>query len=142
MKALDGCSSVQYAVIQGCTEGRPERFAIGYCNEASLRDLIAAPSIIVLGFASRAKAMARIESCFAVVPAPRWELRTTIIDETDKCQNRFHSVKRQLRDRFRHAEIRKAAERFLQRAVADAIRIFYSRNAVSAGIRILLGASF
>jgi hypothetical protein len=142
MKALDDCSSVQYAVIQGCTEGRPERFAIRYCNEASLRDLIVAPSIIALGFPSRAKAMASIESPFAVVSAPRREFRTTIIDETDKCQNRFHSVKRQLRDRFRLALTWNAAERSLQRAFADAILIFYSRNAVSAGIRTLLGASF
>jgi hypothetical protein len=142
MKALDDCSSVQYAVIQGCTEGRPERFAIGYCNEASLRDLIVAPSIIALGFPSRAKAMASIESRFAVVSAPRRDLRTTVSDETDKCQNKCDSVKRQLKDWFCFADTRKVAERFLQRAIADAIRIFYSRNAVSAGIRTLLGASF
>jgi hypothetical protein len=142
MKALDDCSSVKYAVIQGRTEGRPERFAIGYCNEASLRDLIVAPSIIALGFPSRANAMASIEPCFAVMSAPRRQLRTTVSDETGKCQNRCDSVKRQLKDWFRFADTRKAAERFLQRAIADAIRIFYSRNPLSAGIRTLLGASF
>lgn len=142
MKVLGDYSGLQYAVIQACTEGRPERFAIGYCNEESLRDLIVAPSIIALGFSSRAKAMASIESRFAVVSAPRRELRTTVSDETDKCQNSCDSVKRQLKDWFRFADTRKVAGRFLQRAVADAIRIFYSRNAVSAGIRTLLGASF
>jgi hypothetical protein len=86
--------------------------------------------------------MASIEPRFVGVSAPRRELRTTMIDETDKCQNRFHSVKLQLKDRFSLAETWKAAERFLQHAVADAIRIFYARNAVSAGIRTLLGASF
>jgi hypothetical protein len=142
MKALDDHWSVKYAVIQGCTEGRPERFAIGYCNEASLRDFIVAPSIIALGFSSRATAMASIEPRFAVGSAPMRELRTTVSDKTDKCQNRYDSVKRQLKDWLRFADTRKVAERFLQRAIADAIRIFYSRNAVSAGIRTLLGASF
>jgi hypothetical protein len=142
MKALDDCSSVKYAVIQGCTEGRPERFAIGYCNEASLRDLIVAPSIISLGFPSRANAMASIEPRFAVVSSPMWELRTTVSDETDNCQNRCDSVRRQLKVWFRLAGTRKVAERFLRRAVDDAIRIFYSKNAVSAGIRTLLGAAF
>jgi hypothetical protein len=142
MKALDGSSSVKYAVIQGCIEGRPERFALGYCNEASLRDLIVAPSIIALGFPSRAKAMASIEPRFAVVSAPTRELRTTVSDQSDQCQNRRDSIKRQVKDWFRFAATRKVAERFLRRAIADAIRIFYSRNAVSAGIRTLLGTSF
>ena len=140
MTALDDCPSVKYAVIQGCTEGRPECFAIGYCNEASLRDLIVAHSIIALGFPSRAKAMASIAPRFAVGSTPRRELRTTVSDEADRCQNRCHSVKRQLKEWLRFADTRKVAERFLQRAIADAIRIFYSRNAVSAGIRTLLGA--
>ena len=141
MKAVDDCSSMKYAVIQGCTEGRPERFAIGYCNEASLRDLVVAPSIIELGFPSRAKAMASIEPRFAVRSDPRRELRTPVSDKTD-CQNRCDSVKRQLKDWFRFAATPKVAGRFLRRAIADAIRIYYSRNAISAGIRTLLGASF
>ena len=67
MKVLDDCWGVQYAVVQGRTDGRSERFAIGYYDEAPLRDLIAAPSIIALGFPSLAEAMASIESRFAIV---------------------------------------------------------------------------
>src|SRR6201988_870221 len=50
-------SGVQYAVIAGIrTETGPERLVIAYPNEKSLRDLIAAPSIIAAGFSSREEA--------------------------------------------------------------------------------------
>jgi hypothetical protein len=55
-------SGVQYAVIAGLrTETGPERLVIGYPNEESLRDLIAAPSIIAVGFSSREQAVAVAE---------------------------------------------------------------------------------
>jgi hypothetical protein len=54
---VDGC--VQYAVIEGLqTETGHERFVIAYPNEQSLRDLIAAPSIVAFGFSSREEAVA------------------------------------------------------------------------------------
>src|ERR1700739_657958 len=50
---------MQYAVIAGLrTETGPERFVIAYPNEESLRDLLAAPSIIAAGFSSREEAAA------------------------------------------------------------------------------------
>ena len=59
MKELIDFSSVQYAVIEALhTETGPERFVIAYPNELSLRDVIAAPSIIAFGFSSREEAVA------------------------------------------------------------------------------------
>ena len=53
MKELINFSSVHYAVIEALrTETGPERFVIAYPNEQSLRDVIAAPSIIAFGFPS------------------------------------------------------------------------------------------
>jgi hypothetical protein len=50
---------VKYAVIAGLrTETGPERLVIAYPNQESLRDLIAAPSIIAIGFSSREEAVA------------------------------------------------------------------------------------
>ena len=57
-KVVDS-SGVQYAVIAGLrTETGPERLVIAYPNEEALRDLIAAPSIIAMGFCSAAEAIA------------------------------------------------------------------------------------
>ena len=56
------CSAVRYAVIQSSSKkDRPERLVIAYHDEDCLRDLIAAPSIIGLGFASREEAIANLE---------------------------------------------------------------------------------
>jgi len=47
-------SGMRYAVIAGLrTETGPERLVIAYANEKSLRDFIAAPSMIALDFSSR-----------------------------------------------------------------------------------------
>ena len=47
-------SGMRYAVIAGLrTETGPERLVIAYANEKSLRDFIAAPSMIAVDFSSR-----------------------------------------------------------------------------------------
>ena len=70
MKELIDFSSVQYAVIEALrTETGPERFVIAYPNEQSLRDVIAASSIIAFGFPSREEAIANTEACFSAAVA-------------------------------------------------------------------------
>ena len=70
MKELINFSSVHYAVIEALrTETGPERFVIAYPNEQSLRDVIAAPSIIAFGFPSREEAIANTEACFSAAAA-------------------------------------------------------------------------
>ena len=54
MTELVDSSIAQYAVIEARrTEGPSEPFVIAYPDEESLRDLIAGPSIIACGFATR-----------------------------------------------------------------------------------------
>jgi hypothetical protein len=63
MGVLVHCSGVRYAVIQASSnKDRPERLVIAYHDENCLRDLIAAPSIIGLGFASREEAIANLKA--------------------------------------------------------------------------------
>ena len=70
MKELINFSSVHYAVIEALlTETGPERFVIAYPNEKSLRDVIAAPSIIAFGFPSREEAAANTKVCFSAAAA-------------------------------------------------------------------------
>jgi hypothetical protein len=62
MKQFNNSWRVGYAVIEtGWAEGRPERFVIAYPDEDTLRDNIAARSIIAFGFASRDAAIASID---------------------------------------------------------------------------------
>jgi len=77
MKELIDFSSVQYAVIEALrTETGPERFVIAYPNEQSLRDVIAAPSIIAFGFSSREEAVANTEACFSAAAAAQKQTPT------------------------------------------------------------------
>ena len=60
MKQMVDSSGMQYAVIAGLRiETGPERrLVIAYPNEKSLREFIAAASIIAVGFSSREEAVA------------------------------------------------------------------------------------
>jgi hypothetical protein len=61
---------VRYAVIEARrVEDRPERIVIAYPDEGTLRDLLAATSIIASGFASREAALASIEVDSSAVAA-------------------------------------------------------------------------
>ena len=58
MNGLIDSLGVRYAVIKGCcSQGSPEPLVIAYADEKSLREFIAAPSILSLRFASRAEAV-------------------------------------------------------------------------------------
>jgi hypothetical protein len=69
MKQVANSWNARYAVIEARAEGRPERFVIAYPDESTLRDLLAASSIIASGFNSREAALASIEGCSSVVAA-------------------------------------------------------------------------
>src|SRR5262250_2455295 len=56
------CSDIRYAVIKASSnKDMPERLVIPYQDENCLRDLIAAPSLLWLGFSSREEAMANLK---------------------------------------------------------------------------------
>ena len=115
-------SSVHYAVIAGLhTETGLERLVITYRNEESLRDLIAAPSIIAVGFSTREEAVAG--------------------GGTEKYQHRLNWAKR----RGQTSSILRRLARLISTSYSGvataAVAIFFSRNAISAVIRIALGSS-
>ena len=57
MKSFAKCPNIQYAIIRASiTHDSPELLVLAYADEKSLRSLIAEPSIIALGFASRSAA--------------------------------------------------------------------------------------
>jgi len=128
MSELIDSLNLRYAVIEAHWSKGPERFAIAYCNEESLRDVIAAPSIIAFGFASREEALAG--------------LAASAVDGAKEYTRRVHSAGRRVGNWLRHADTWKTARQVLQHATAVAVLIFYSSNIASATLRRFIGASF
>jgi hypothetical protein len=129
------CSGVRYAVIQASTKkDRPQRLVIAYHDENCLRDLIAAPSIIGLGFASREEAIANLEVHMSATAPSKQKPRITAmfyLTHANRDLPNGHGQKH-----------RRILQSILQSALAAVIAIFYSKNIVSVMIRMALGAAF
>ena len=135
-------SSVRYAVIAGLrTETGLERLVIAYPNEKSLRDLIAARSILAVGFSSSEEAAAGRNA--SLRPPPAWyeQMRDAIAVWSEKCLQVFKWADRRAKI---GSALRRAAG-FLVSSYSDvsttALVIFSSTNAVSSLIRVALGSS-
>jgi hypothetical protein len=140
MPELGDSSIAQYAVIEARrTEGPSECFVLAYPDEESLRDLIAGPSIIASGFATREQAQAKVDADFWAAAAA-WE-RTcrglTVVGAEVYPRGAF-SVMRRIGAAFDLTHTGRIVHCFLRAAIAAAILIFYSRNAVSTVIRSLV----
>jgi len=136
MTGLVNTPIAQYAVLEARrTEGPSERFVIAYPDEESLRELIAGPSIIACGFASREEAQINVDADFCTAAA--W--KQTPRDRAEKYQREVLSAKRCLGAGFNLTQAGRNVRGFLHAAVAGAILIFYSRNAVSTLIRSFVG---
>ncbi len=130
------CSGVRYAVIQASSnKDRPERLVIAYHDENCLRDLIAAPSIIGLGFASREEAPANLEGHMSDAAPSKQKPRITAM---------FHATHENGDLPSGHGLVkhRRIPQSILQSTLAAIIALFYSKNIVSVMIRMALGASF
>ncbi len=139
MTGLVDSSIAQYAVIEARrTKGLPERFVIAYTDEESLRELLAGPSIIACGFASREEAQANLDADFWTAAARKQTSGGPTVDGAETYQRGVLSAKRCLGNGFNLTQTGRTVRGFLQAAVAGAILIFYSRNAVSTVIRSLL----
>jgi len=107
----------------------------------SLRDLIAGPSIIACGFTSREEAQAKVDANFCTAAAWKQTPKGSALDGAEKSQPGVPSAKRRLEVEFDLTQTGRIVRGFLQSAVAAAILIFYSRNAVSTIIRSFVGDS-
>ena len=130
------CSDVRYAVIQASIKkDRPERLVIAYHDEQNLRDLIAAPSIIGLGFASSEEAIANCERRMSNPTPLKQKTRITAMFHAIHEDGDFPSG----HDLLKHRII---PQSILQSALAAVVALIYSKNIVCAMIRMALGASF
>jgi hypothetical protein len=134
-------SGMQYAVIAGVrTETGPERLVIAYPNEKSLRDLLAAPSILAFGFSSREDAVAGSRA-----PSPA-AICYQRMPESACGRNERHQQELNWAERRggRSSPLQRVA-RFLFTSYSEvattAIALYFSRNALSAVIRMAMGSS-
>jgi hypothetical protein len=141
VKQMVDSSGMQYAVIAGLRTGTgPERLVIAYPNEKSLRDLIAAPSIIAVGFSSREEAVAGGRASAPTTTSQR--VPAVIVGgEPERYQHRLNWAER----RGLTSSTLRRLSRFIGTSCSDvaatAIAVFFSRNAISSVIRIALGSS-
>jgi hypothetical protein len=118
-------STWQYAVICVRSEPNRERMVIAYPDEESLRDLIAAPSIVTLGYSSRADALKNIGRS-AVLP-------TTLAFLTE-CR----VVLRRVAAGFGLSGTSRVMRSLLHNGLATALMFFYSRNVLSSTVRAFI----
>ena len=133
MEALVGCSTVQYAIIQASSkENHPEKVVIAYPDENCLRDLIAEPSIVGLGFTSREEAMAKLVGRMPDSKASKRKPHPILMSH--KAQQ-----DRDAASGFGFVNNYRNAFHILQWALATVTVLFYSRNLFSAVLRATLG---
>ena len=131
------CPAPQYAVIAGLrTEELPERLVVAYPDEESLRGLIAASSIIALGFNSREEAVKHAERCFQTALGPDRATSGRVTDRP-KSPDDFPSRKNPFVASFE--DTWKTVSHLVQYALTLGITILYSRRAVSVAIRAFVG---
>jgi|SRR5579864_99802 len=136
MEAHIHCSGVRHSVIQASSnKDRPEGLVAAYQDKNCLRDVIAAPSIFGLGFASRDQALANLQGHMSYSAPSKQKPQITAT---------FHmpSENGDLPSGLGIVKHRRIPQSILQSALAAVIALFYSKNIVSVMIRMALGATF
>jgi hypothetical protein len=140
-KVVDS-SGLQYAVIAGLrTETGSECLVVAYPNEQALRDLIAAPSIIAMGFSSAAEAIAGGNASLPTAATHQQSSETPPCGKTERGQQELNCPDWWEQTGSTLQRLVGFLARSYNNAASTVAAIFFSRNAVSAMIRIALGSS-
>jgi hypothetical protein len=128
----------QYAVIVLRTEPCRERLVIAYRDEKTLRDLLAPPSIVALGYSSREEALANIDRCARTIAASQPLSAKAVADTNTRTRGIVRASMRRFRRGFGLAGSPSILHRVLQHGVALTVVFFHSRNALSATLRAFI----
>ena len=138
MNTLVQFAKVQYAVIQlSSITDPPDRLILAYTDERTLRALIAGRSIVGLGFDSREEAVSTENPTLekAIAPLPANESESARPGQHQPyCRGRSAAWSS-------FSSLRRLASGIVQFAFAATLFIFYSKNIVSATIRLVLAGS-
>lgn len=137
MSSLVHSSMPEYAVISVSTALHCERLVIAYPDERTLRDFLAAQSIVTLGYSSREEAEASIDHC-AVADLPRRKFTQRLAAYSARSLKKFVSDHLLSKDKFTLARAQNSICNLLQHALVAAVVVFYSKNVFFAAVRALI----
>ena len=139
MNALFQFNKLQYAVIQlSSITDPPEQLILAYRDERTLRALIAGPSIVRLGFGSLEEA---VSSEYPTLEKAIGRALANELDSPREGQNQPNCGGGRTPVWPDLSSFRRLGSGIVQFGFATAICIFYSKNIVSATIRLLLAGS-
>lgn len=138
MDDLVDTATWQYAVISVRTEPGRERLVIAYPDEETLPDLIAEPSIVALGYTSRAHALKNMDRCVTIKASLEQQLRTAIFCPNVAFLTECRVALQRLATAFAISGTSKIMRNLLYTALAAALSFFYSRNVLSSAVRAFI----
>lgn len=142
MKQMVDSWGMHYAVIAGLhTETGPERLVIAYPNEKSLRDLIAAASIIAVGFSSLEEAIAGGRASMPIAIDRQQTPEAIAGAGAERYRKRLNWVERRGEIGSTLGKLGRFFVTSYSHVATTIIAVFFSRNLVSAVIRMALGSS-
>ena len=127
----------RYAVICIRSEPDRERLIIAYHDEETLRDLIAAPSIVALGYSSRADALKNIDRCVTTKTSLK-RLKMASLHPNMTFLTECRAALRQLAGGFGLSGTSRIMHSVLHNGLAGALVFFYSKNVLSSTIRAFI----
>lgn len=125
MDELVETSTWQYAVICVRSEPDRERLVIAYPDEKTLRNLIAAPSIVTLGYSCRADALKNID-------------RSAVLHTTLTFLTECRVVLRRVAGGFGLSGASRVMRSLLHNSLAATVIFFYSRTVLSSTVRAFI----
>ena len=138
MDELVDTSTWQYAVISVRSEPDRERLVIAYPDEQSLRDLIAAPSIVMLGYTTRADALKNIDRCVATPPYAKRLLKAVVLNPNITFLTECRAAFRRFASGFGFSGTSKIMRNLVHNGLAGALILLYSRNILSSTVRAFI----
>jgi hypothetical protein len=131
-------STWRYAVIGVRSEPARERLVIAYPDEVTLRDLIAGPSIVALGYTSPADALKNIDRCIATTASLKQLLQTAVLHPNLTFLTECRVALPRLAGAFGLSRTSKLLRNLLHNGLAAALIFFYSRNVLSSTVRAFI----
>ena len=138
MDDLVDTSTWRYAVICVRSEPARERLVIAYPDEETLRDLIAAPSIVTLGYRSRADALKNIDRCVTTTASLKRLLKTAVLHTNMPFLSECRVALQRLAGGFGVSGTSKIMRNLLHNGLAGTLVFFCPRNVLSSAVRAFI----
>ena len=127
-----------YAVISVRNDSHGERLIIAYPDEKTLRQLIAAPSILALGYSSRAEAAAYRKDVAPAASALPLESNAKLSGAITRSVSESSATRWAAKGAVDLSTTSKRIRYLVEYTFAVAIALIYSQNLVSAMLRALV----